>query len=65
MAKKETTNKTIIYGFDPDETYTYNVNHGTEYPYNGFPPGIQGKRYKKTRFIRWEPKPEDIIIRFM
>lgn len=63
MAKKETTNKTIIYGFDPDETYTYNVNHGTEYPYNGFPPGIQGKRYKKTRFIRWEPKPEDIIIR--
>ena len=63
MAKKETTNKTIIYGFDPDETYVYNVNHGTEYPYNGFPPGIQGKRYKKTRFIRWEPKPEDIIIR--
>ena len=49
--------------YDTDEVYTYNVNHGTEYPYNGFPPGLYGHRYKKTRFIDWEPIPEDIIIR--
>jgi len=63
MAKKETTNKTIIYGFDPDEEYTYNDAHGSIYPENGFPPGWNGKRYKKTRFINWEPYPEDIFIR--
>lgn len=62
MAKKE-SNKTLIYGYDPDVEYGYNVCHGTEYPYNGFPPGWQGKRYKKTRFINWEPLPEDIFIR--
>lgn len=62
-SKKEPSNKTLLYTYDVDETYTYNVNHGTEYPYNGFPPGQQGKRYKKTRFINWEPIPEDIIIR--
>ena len=59
---KEVTNKTLLYSFDVDETYTYNANHGTEYPYNGFPPGIN-KRYKKTRFIDWNPIPEDIIVR--
>lgn len=61
--KKETTNKTLLYMYDVDEEYTYNVNHGTEYPHNGFPPGLYGHRYKKTRFIDWEPIPEDIIIR--
>ena len=63
MAKKEATNKTIIYGFDPDEEYTYNDAHGSIYPENGFPPGWNGKRYKKTRFINWEPYTEDIFIR--
>ena len=61
--KKEISNKTLTYMYDPDETYTYNVNHGTVYPYNGFPKGLYGKKYKKTRFIDWEPIPEDIIIR--
>ena len=61
--RNEPINKTLLYTLDPEETYTYNTHHGTEYPYNGFPPGIQGKRYKKTRFIEWEPIPEDIIIR--
>lgn len=61
--RSEPINKTLLYTLDPDETYTYNTHHGTIYPYNGFPPGIQGKRYKKTRFIEWEPIPEDIIIR--
>lgn len=61
--RSEPINKTLLYTLDPEETYTYNTHHGTEYPYNGFPPGIQGKRYKKTRFIEWEPIPEDIIIR--
>jgi protein tyrosine phosphatase (PTP) superfamily phosphohydrolase (DUF442 family) len=59
---KEVTNKTLLYSFDVDETYTYNAKHGTEYPYNGFPPGIN-RRYKKTRFIDWNPIPEDIIVR--
>lgn len=63
MAKKETSNKSIIYGFDPEAEYVYNCKHGTIYPENGFPPGWQGKRYKKTKFIRWEPIPEDIFIR--
>ena len=49
--------------YDPDETYTYNTKHGTDYPYNGFPTGLHGKKYKKTRFINWEPIPEDIIMR--
>ena len=61
--RSEPINKTLLYTLDPEATYTYNTHHGTEYPYNGFPPGIQGKRYKKTRFIEWEPIPEDIIIR--
>ena len=61
--RSEPINKTLLYTLDPDVTYTYNTHHGTEYPYNGFPPGVQGKRYKKTRFIEWEPIPEDIIIR--
>lgn len=59
---KEVTNKTLLYSFDPDETYTYNANHGTVYPLNGFPPGLN-KRYKKTVFIDWNPIPEDIIVR--
>ena len=55
--------KYLLYAYDPDEEYTYNVNHGTEYPYNGLPRGINGRTYKKTRFIEWNPLPEDIIIR--
>lgn len=61
--KNESSNKTLTYSFDIDETYTYNAEHGTIYPYNSLPPGLYGKRYKKTRFINWEPIPEDIIIR--
>lgn len=61
--EKITVNKTILYGFDSEEEYHYNTHHGTIYPYNGFPTGIGGKKYKKTRFIRWNPKPEDIFIR--
>lgn len=61
--RSEPINKTLLYTLDPEVEYTYNTHHGTEYPYNGFPPGIQGKRYKKTRFIEWEPLQEDIIIR--
>ena len=59
----EVVNKTLLYMYDPDQTYTYNATHGTEYPYNAFPPGMYGRRYKKTRFIQWKPIPEDIIIR--
>lgn len=61
--KKEVSSKTLMYMYDVDEKYTYNINHGTEYPYNGFPTGLYGRKYKKTRFIEWEPVPEDIIIR--
>ena len=63
MGKKEVSSKTLLYTYDPDDTYTYNTKHGTEYPYNGFPTGLHGRKYKKTRFIEWEPIPEDIIIR--
>lgn len=63
MAKKEPSSKTLTYMYDPDATYEYNVKHGTEYPYNGFPTGLHGRKYKKTRFIEWEPIPEDIIMR--
>lgn len=56
-------NKTLLYLYDPEESYTYNASHGTEYPYNGFPTGQYGRKYKKTRFIEWNPIPEDIIIR--
>lgn len=52
-----------IYLYNPDEEYTYNSKHGTEYPYNGLPRGVNGRTYKKTRFIEWIPNPEDIIIR--
>ena len=61
--QKEPVNKTLLYSFDPDETYTYNASHGTEYPLNGFPPGLHGRRYKKTKFINWDPIPEDVIVR--
>lgn len=61
---KEEVNKSLFYLFDPDETYTYNVHHGTQYPYNGFPRGADGRVYKKTRFINWQPIPEDIIVRY-
>lgn len=63
MAKLEPSSKTLLYTYDPDEEYVYNVKHGTEYPYNGFPKGANGRIYKKTRFINWEPIPEDIIMR--
>lgn len=63
MAKKEVSHKTLLYTLDPDVKYEYNINHGTEYPYNKFPKGAQGRIYKRTRFINWEPIPEDIIIR--
>lgn len=56
-------NKALLYLYDPEESYTYNASHGTEYPYNGFPTGQYGRKYKKTRFIDWNPIPEDIIIR--
>lgn len=61
---KEEVNKSLFYLFDPEETYTYNVHHGTQYPYNGFPRGADGRVYKKTRFINWQPIPEDIIVRY-
>lgn len=63
MGKKDPIGKTAFYLYDPEADYTYNINHGTEYPYNELPKGINGRRYKKTRFIEWEPIPEDIIIR--
>ena len=65
MPKKapEAVNKTLVYSYDPEETYTYNLAHGTEYPYNGFPTGADGRKYKKTRFIKWNPIPEDVIVR--
>lgn len=63
MGKKEISSKTLTYMFDPDENYVYNINHGTDYPYNGFPTGLNGRKYKKTRFIKWEPLQEDIIMR--
>lgn len=61
--KKEPVNKTMLYLYDPDEEYTYNAEHGTLYPYNGFPKGENGRVFKKTRFIGWTPVPEDVIIR--
>lgn len=60
---KDPINKAMTYLYDPRAEYTYNAQHGTEYPLNGFPPGQYGRKYKKTRFINWEPIPEDIIIR--
>jgi hypothetical protein len=65
MGKDDIINKTEIYTFEVDKAdqYTYNVNHGTEYPFNGLPTGMHGRKYKKTRFIRWQPKPEDIVMR--
>lgn len=63
MGKKEPSSKTMIYTYDPDATYSYNKDHGTVYPYNSFPTGLHGRVYKKTRFIDWQPIPEDIIVR--
>lgn len=63
MKKENTINKTQLYLYDPEAKYEYNINHGTEYEYNSFPKGFNGKVFKKTRFIQWEPIPEDIIIR--
>ena len=63
MATKDPSSKPLTYLYDPNETYTYNAQHGTEYPYNKFPTGLHGRKYKPTRFIDWEPIPEDIIIR--
>ena len=62
--KPEVISKSLFYLFDPDETYTYNVRHGTEYPYNKFPRGAEGQTYKPTRFINWQPIPEDVIMRY-
>lgn len=63
----EQPNRSLYYTYELDkaEEYieTYNTRHGTEYPYNGLPTGMNGRKYKKTRFIRWEPKQEDIVIR--
>jgi len=64
-SKPEVVNKSLFYLYDPEETYTYNVHHGTEYPYHGFPKGADGQVYKKTRFIEWEPIPEDVIMRYL
>ena len=65
MANEPIINKTELYTFDPNKSdeYVYNVKHGTEYPYNGLPTGMHGRKYKKTRFIRWHPIPEDIVMR--
>ena len=65
MGKEELINKSELYTFELDKAdlYTYNVEHGTEYPYNGLPTGMHGRKYKKTRFIRWHPIPEDIVMR--
>lgn len=61
--KKDSQARATTYIYDPEAEYTYNIHHGTDYPYNGLPPGLHGRRYKKTRFIEWDPIPEDIIIR--
>ena len=62
--KPENVNKSLVYGYDAEkDPYPYNIHHGTEYPYNGFPTGVDGRKYKKTRFIKWCPIPEDVIIR--
>lgn len=61
--KPDPLTKSSTYIYDSDAEYTYNVAHGTDYPYNGLPPGFHGRRYKKTRFIDWAPIPEDIIMR--
>lgn len=63
MGKKDPVGKVSYYLYNPEEEYVYNINHGTDYPYKGLPKGVNGRRYKPTRFIEWEPKPEDIIIR--
>lgn len=59
----EPVNKTLLYLYDPEAEYEYNDKHGTVYPYNKFPTGLYGRKYKPTRFIEWCPIPEDIIIR--
>ena len=61
--KQDAITKALVYTYDVDETYAYNTKHGTEYPYNGLPTGLHGRKYKKTRFIDWAPIPEDIIVR--
>ena len=61
---KEEVNKSLFYLYDPEEVYTYNTHHGTVYPYNSFPKGVDGRVYKKTRFINWQPIPEDVIVRY-
>lgn len=65
MGKEEIINKSELYTFEPDKAdqYTYNSEHGTEYPYNGLPKGMHGRKYKQTRFIRWNPDPSDIVMR--
>lgn len=65
MKKPEAVSKSMFYLYDPEEApYPYNREHGTEYPYNGFPKGVDGQVYKKTRFIQWQPIPEDVIVRY-
>lgn len=65
MKKPESVSKALFYLYDEDMApYPYNKEHGTEYPYNGFPKGADGQVYKKTRFIQWQPIPEDIIVRY-
>ena len=53
----------MFYLYEDDVEYPYNVEHHTDYPYNRLPKGANGRIYKRTRFIDWEPLPEDIIIR--
>jgi hypothetical protein len=56
-------NKTLIYSYEPtEEVLPYNLLHGTEYEYKKFPKGRE-RVYKPTRFIEWEPIPEDIFMR--
>ena len=61
--KKEQSNRSMFYLYEDDVEYPYNVEHHTDYPYNRLPKGANGRIYKRTRFIDWEPLPEDIIIR--
>lgn len=73
FANSSMAEMTMRYMYNKDVEYPpYNVNHTftpeTEYPYNEFPIGRdangQRVRYKPTRFINWQPRQEDIILRY-
>lgn len=68
MAKKNLSSKDLMFIYDPEhqDEYAYDSRHthASDYPYNKFPKGKNGKVYKETRFREWEPFPEDIVIRY-